>query len=370
MKIGVLTYHKSHNYGAFLQAYALTSFLRKKGYDCELINYNMKIAEDTYRPKEGDSYEFDLIKYNMFNKCLKMLPLSNFIFKNDDITNLSNEIDKKYDILIVGSDEVWKTDGIRGFPNIYWLPNKTKAVKLAYAVSSRSELSKLNVKQINELEKYINDFKYIGLRDEYSINQVSKYCKEKSKIHLTCDPTFLYDFNVDSERGKKILIDRYKIDINKKTILLMTNNNILVKLVNKLFKKRANIISIFYRHKDLINTPELTPFELLDVIKYSDLLITSFFHGMCFAIQNNTNFIADDFREKSKRQSKIYDLLKREHLLKQFISKHNIFYIIKMIFKCKQLLYSDRPDYSKIVENERNSSKTFFEYMKTITIEE
>lgn len=38
-KVGVLTFHMAHNYGAMLQAYALTMEVKKLGYNCEVIDY-------------------------------------------------------------------------------------------------------------------------------------------------------------------------------------------------------------------------------------------------------------------------------------------------------------------------------------------
>ena len=39
MKIGILTYHRAHNYGALLQAYALQTYLRGLGHEVEIIDY-------------------------------------------------------------------------------------------------------------------------------------------------------------------------------------------------------------------------------------------------------------------------------------------------------------------------------------------
>lgn len=369
MKIGVLTYHRAHNYGAYLQAFSLTSYLRSLGYNAELINYDMQKAKDVYKPKNDSNYEQNMVKYNMFQDSLKLLPLSDFSMVDDNIDTICDKINDTYDVVIVGSDEVWKTGGFRGFPNPYWLPKKISSKKIGYAISSRSDFSKLNEEDIKKLKEYINDFDYIGLRDDLSIAQVSKYCTDPSKIGLNCDPTFLYDFKASSENGKKILKEKYNIDTNKKIISLMTNNKILVKLVCKVFGKKANILSIFYEHEGTIGTLALNPFEILDVIKCSDVLLTSFFHGACFAIQNNTNFVADNFRDKSKEQSKIYDLLKRVNMLDNFVSKHDPFYIIKMISKCKKLLNKDKPNYEKVVQEQRKISKTFFDYIKVVSEE-
>ena len=37
MKIGILTFHYAHNYGAMLQAYALSTWLNNNGYDAVII---------------------------------------------------------------------------------------------------------------------------------------------------------------------------------------------------------------------------------------------------------------------------------------------------------------------------------------------
>lgn len=39
MKIGILTFHWSDNYGAVLQCYALQEYLKSQGHEVEIINY-------------------------------------------------------------------------------------------------------------------------------------------------------------------------------------------------------------------------------------------------------------------------------------------------------------------------------------------
>jgi hypothetical protein len=41
MKIGILTFHDANNYGAVLQAYALTEAVKKIESDVEIINYKL-----------------------------------------------------------------------------------------------------------------------------------------------------------------------------------------------------------------------------------------------------------------------------------------------------------------------------------------
>ena len=46
MRVGILTYHKTHNYGAYLQSYALTNYLNQKnGIQAEIVDYNTLASE-------------------------------------------------------------------------------------------------------------------------------------------------------------------------------------------------------------------------------------------------------------------------------------------------------------------------------------
>ncbi len=51
MKIGILTFHFAHNYGAMLQAYALSTKLNTMGYDAEIIDYRLKYIYDNIEKK-------------------------------------------------------------------------------------------------------------------------------------------------------------------------------------------------------------------------------------------------------------------------------------------------------------------------------
>lgn len=50
MKIGILTFHRALNYGAVLQAYALSRHINKKsGCSCEIIDYICPKIEKDYK---------------------------------------------------------------------------------------------------------------------------------------------------------------------------------------------------------------------------------------------------------------------------------------------------------------------------------
>ena len=51
MRIGILTFHCAHNYGAVLQSYALQQYLLSLGYNVEIIDYRPEYLVEPYRVK-------------------------------------------------------------------------------------------------------------------------------------------------------------------------------------------------------------------------------------------------------------------------------------------------------------------------------
>lgn len=49
-KVGILTFHRAHNYGAVLQCYALQEVLRKKAYEVEIIDFTPESILYSYKP--------------------------------------------------------------------------------------------------------------------------------------------------------------------------------------------------------------------------------------------------------------------------------------------------------------------------------
>lgn len=330
MKIGILTYHSSDNYGAYLQSYALANALKESiECDVEIIDFTMKKAAImnkkmiNFNRRQFESWLFNYCKYKMFvENRKKWLPLSEMTLTSDDEHKFADFVNKQaYDVIIVGSDEVWKLDGFRGFPNPYWLPEITGVKKVAYAVSGRNLKEELPNEVILNAKKLISDFSYIGVRDLATMNLAIDLVENKTLVHMNCDPTFAYFYKPNREAGMKILEKRFHIDFGKKCIGLMCGVPGLAKRVIENYGKEVQIISLYYYYRHTKGFVILTPFEWIDVIAALDGLITTFFHGMVFAIKNDTKFISIENRPiKDIALSKNYDLLKRNGLENNCVS--------------------------------------------------
>ena len=327
MKIGILTYHSTHNYGAFLQAYALCHSLRDStGNDVELINFSMNKAEEMNK-KIASSARMNIKKhkylqkrYSVFEESIKKYqPVTGIRYSTDDIKEFAEWVNGKYDVIITGSDEIWALNGYRGFPTPYWLPYVKNCRKMSYAASSRTAPSDVSDEKKAKIQKYLESFEYIGVRDYVTKELVVNAIGEDHRIHINCDPVFAHDFRTSKEKGKSFIKQRFGVSGRKKVIAIMLNSTDLANEIVKLYSKEFDFISLFNYQRGIKTNVVLNPFEWIDALAGADGLITDFFHGMVFALKNCTPFISFEPRKISdKRFSKSFDLLHRNGLDNHF----------------------------------------------------
>ncbi len=329
IKIGIMTYFHAVNYGAFLQSYALCERLnQEEDFEAEIINFRMQKEVDHYRdfikPKKNIlRTRFYVRRNKTFESSIKLLKLSDEHCVSDQIEDFIHMVKDKYDILIAGSDEIWKVNSYRGFPTPYYLPVNLGARKLAYAASGRTPFKKMTSENQELLHSFLQDFEYIGTRDKTTYNEVGNLIKNWRKIYYNYDPTFIYDFKPNRERGKRILEERYHVNMNKKCIGIMFSEKMnskdnLVRYLKKCFGTEITLISLYDWEFGIKNTPNLTPLDWIDVVAALDGLIAHYFHAICISIITGTPFYAVEMITDNLKESKMYDLLERFHLLDRY----------------------------------------------------
>lgn len=332
MKIGVLTYHRAVNYGAFLQAYALCQRLnQEEDIEAELIDFQCKKEVKLYNPyqlkknlvwiikkRNINKVIDDIRKHRAFVRARKQMPLSSEHVVSDDCGSFVQMVKNQYDVIVAGSDEIWKVNSYRGFPTPYWLAGDLGCRKFSYAASARTSFSVLSEENQTYLKKALSEFEYIGVRDEDTLGEVERFTDRHERIHLCCDPSFIYDFHADGERGRTLLRKRWHVDTSKKCIGLMIYSPEIVSALRKKYGNQIELVSLFERNQGCINAMKLTPFEWMDVIAGLDFVITSYFHGMCFSIINQTPFFSIDNRTGKQDGSKMLDLLGKEGMAERY----------------------------------------------------
>ena len=108
MKIGILTFQNTMNYGAKLQEYSLQQYLNNLGEDAEVIDYVDNVIEKSEKPlklSEQKSiksiikyfllHKYQIRKYNKFKSFTdKYIKRSKDSYTKENIINANNIYDK------------------------------------------------------------------------------------------------------------------------------------------------------------------------------------------------------------------------------------------------------------------------------------
>lgn len=217
MKIGIMTFHKSINYGSVLQAYALAYKLREMGYEPEIIDYKQRNYDFQYRiikpPFSPEALKHDFVNLNFysimkkrkaaFEKFRKVhLPLSK---KEYCFGNSLSELDSLYDLLICGSDQIWNTNA-SDFDTAYFFPFAEKTPKISYAVSlNRGELYNSDDPEL--IRNCINNFKALSAREVSGRDKIFNFIDGKKDVSVVLDPTLLNYKEAYQPLANKRIID-------------------------------------------------------------------------------------------------------------------------------------------------------------------
>lgn len=302
MRIGILTFHRSINNGAVMQAYALSKRL-KQDYpndDVEIVDYHMPSIDKRYDISLGEFFSgasfltfckkamflarnSGYLRWNQerkkaFEKCLKILPLSDEIC--DETSNrLFKYLNEHYDVLIVGSDAVWNYEA-RGFPNAYFPDKTVNCLKLSYAASCYGmDFLKATEENREKIEDILNGFLFAGVRDQATEDFV-KWSGARIQVVHTCDPTALLDTDDLPVDNNEILqkLQSKGFDFSRETIGVMGNADML-RMIRAIYGNRYQIVALYNYLKGAdVNLHDLTPYEWAYVFRFFKLTFTTFSH--------------------------------------------------------------------------------------------
>lgn len=318
MKVGMITFHSAHNFGAVLQAYALNKKIIDIGYEAEIIDYRPQFITELYsinpfhklsKPKSLISllsmYPTRIKKYNKFNKFIneEMKLSERSFYSSEDLIKYSFN----YDIYVTGSDQVWNPE-INGVMGEYFLSFAgTQSKRISYAASFGKDT--LNSKFSEEISFHLKKLDAISVREEDGVNIVNNLIGLNPLRVL--DPVFLLSSADWKEKivapditEKYILV--YMMEYNKKVI------DIAVKVAEEKNMKILNISnSVKIPRGFEKNLRDIGPREFLGYFYFAEHVITNSFHGTAFSIIFEKNFT---IVPHSKLNSRIDNILKLTNL--------------------------------------------------------
>jgi len=273
-KIGILTFQFADNYGAVLQCYALQEYAKLFCTDVKVINYKpLKMLPITTR-----------IRRLLIKRPYRIL-FSDFRRKYLNIDLRC----KKYNRIIVGSDQVWNPEIIK-FDD-FWIKPR---IKYDYIYSYAASFGKLNFNDQEQkfLMSHLRDFqKYriLTLRESLGESFFSS-CGIDSKV--VCDPTLLFygDVSIYDQLAQNNRIEKSNASKNSSYILVysLESNEDMDRIATQLgIEHNLDVINIhpmnFHLQKSGKYIDDVGPCDFLYLIKNAAYIVTNSFHGLSFS---------------------------------------------------------------------------------------
>lgn len=332
MKIGIITILKVNNYGAELQAYATQAYLKKLGYDAEIIDYlfykNPKhkktassrplfrhslkkrvseflfpILDKVKRLKNKSSAKTRALRFDEFHKTHTSLSKT-----YRTIDELYNSI-LDYDVYLTGSDQVWNP-GIYSSIAPYFLDFAPKGkLRISYAASFG--VSNIPNDCIETYKAYLAQYSAIGVREDNAVDIVNSIVNKTATRVL--DPTLLLT-------KKEWLEVSYEIQVPTENFLLVYELipcPYIMELSRHIADSKGLKIvrickdSTIVDDDSVVDIPDAGPSEFVYLFDKASFVVTNSFHGTAFAVNFNKPFytVLPNHKQNNSRQQSLLNLL-------------------------------------------------------------
>ncbi|OOB79959.1 MAG: hypothetical protein BEN18_02200 [Epulopiscium sp. Nuni2H_MBin001] len=298
MKINIITFHFVNNFGAALQAYALSQATSKLNNqqtimvdyrhwfirftdtvrilpiskDPKIIKHGLKtIPQRLGRLKKFDSFHKERFKmsarYNT-RKSLQQYPQEDSMF-------------------ICGSDQIWNPVVTLGVKGVYYLSFvRSSKRKISYAASFG--ISDIAPKYRAKMEKYLKGFKAIGVREAEGVELVKDISGRTATQVI--DPTFLLSKDEWSEIAISPQIDEPYI-----LVYVMQSNESVYEYARQIKAILGIQLIAISRYGDKPAgvdkvVIDIGPYEFLGLFENATYICTNSFHGLAFALIFEKNF--------------------------------------------------------------------------------
>ena len=335
-RIGTLTFHHVINEGAILQAYALSTKLRQLFTQDEvcIIDYRSASAEQgSLRNTILGSKNPAVIWHRVRRYCrLKnfirtKLSLSHHHLITDDYDRALEFLRNHYDVIVVGSDEVWKIERrafARPFPNPYWLSETLPCRKIAYAASA-NKLACHDVQREHRdlMQRCLRAFDLVGVRDRHTYAMIREWGVVPSdKLEQVPDPTFFIQIPFDATKTRQRLL-RAGVDFSRKLLGVTFSDRMLNEGIIPYYKKsgyQVIAMTVYNPLADVNLAGYLDPFEWAQTFQFLALCYTDLFHGTIFSLKAGIPFLSFDYFINPAYETKIHFLLDDLGLLKHYVA--------------------------------------------------
>ena len=359
MRIGILTFHSAHNYGAILQAYGLQEYLKEQGYETYIVDFRPDYVVNNTN-KDG------IRMWLSRNPKMCLLRLINYIRYRkirharwdgfeEFIKNRFNLVPYKkgddfhsFDAILIGSDQVWSPYHTGGWYQDVMFGVGFKCKSISYAPSC--SMDRLTEEQADYMRRHLDAMTAVSTRERKFKDLLQPLTKKE--ISVVVDPTILAGHDVFEKIAANIECTRPYVLVYE----IKQHDNVYRIATDLAEQLNADIVELTdgvlnYHRKTM--KEGASPEEFLGYFKNALCVVTTSFHGTVFSVLFNRPFYM--VKQNSPADIRMTFLLEQLHLEERLINMD------------AQPQFSI-PDYSNIdilLETLRESSKQFLKQTLT-----
>lgn len=355
MKIDIITCHNVYNFGASLQAYALSHYLITIDHDVRIIDYKPLYRQGFYSLTAINNPKYDrpiirqlyilaklwgriktLKQKNLFDKFTKnYLPLTDRYNSYDELS----ENPPLADLYITGSDQIWNTFFQTGRDEAFYLSFvKSNAKKISYAASFTVENIQPEFRDF--VKTHLQGLNSISVREKSALKILSSFGIQ-SGVHV-CDPVFLLPRNHWNN-----LSSLSTLMVKEHILVYECSFNPLIRRTAETLRQITGYKIAFLGKWDAadVSIPYSDPIDFLYCVNNAKYVITDSFHATAFSIIFEKPFFVAERTEPLN--SRIHDLLHLTDLDDRLISNSHPIDLSPIKFsahtvKLKELILSSK----------------------------
>jgi hypothetical protein len=304
-RIGVLTFHRCINQGSYWQARCLVDGLAARGHDVQLLDHSSRRVDvkewrcalrptmPTPVPRE-DRPRYR-VKTRSFLDAIEQLPMSTpFPLENAEVV-------EDYDVIVVGSDEVWNLcHPFYGGYSVFFGHGLRAPRLVSYAASCGSYHATWGMSQFHA--DLLDRFDAISVRDDNSRWLVDGVLGQ-GRSTVVLDPCLQYEPRAEGEwRG------------TDKPFAVVYGHNFSDTFAREVRRwattRRIRLVSVSYRN-DWADEQwlEAGPHDFAQAISRATAVATNFFHGCVFSLAHGKPFVCESSPYRFNKVDNLMTLL-------------------------------------------------------------
>lgn len=260
--IGIMNFWYVPNRGAILTNYAINEFLKENGYNPKTINYYPRIEKSLHKNSISEKFEKEYLETTPF--CQDYI----------DLKNLNNDIRT----FLVGSDQVFRDWCVEHHRDKYFL-NFADDTSKKISCSASFGIPSYDGSETNKtiMQKYLQRFDALSVRENSGVDIL------KNTFNLTSTQIWDPVFYIDRSKYEKIAETSSKKESKFLAYYIIT--------MTPEKKKAINFVADKLGLKTVDMKGKLPVEDWLYYIKNCEYYIGDSFHGTCFALMFQKNFL-------------------------------------------------------------------------------